>query len=214
MLSAVQSAGLGFSIGMNQVSQLVNGSSIDRFNVVLLVAAAVGAAVAVSGVIGFIGLVVPHLLRLSIGPDNRFLLPAAGLLGATLLVGARALGDVQRHVARVAHHLVLDVVERGLRLGGERLDRCPEREQRGEKVETTFVSVDKAEITGADVQGKTAQVSIRFLSKLITVTRDATDKVVDGSPDAVVDVTDVWTFERALGSRDPNWKLVATESAN
>ena len=87
-----------------------------------------------------------------------------------------------------------------------------EREQRGEKVETTFVSVDKAEITGAEVQGKTAQLSLRFLSKLITVTRDAADNVVDGSPDAVVDVTDVWTFERALGSRDPNWKLVATEA--
>src|SRR5690606_21159204 len=90
-----------------------------------------------------------------------------------------------------------------------------EREQRGEKVETTFVSVDKAEITGAetqgDPQGKTAQLSLRFVSKLITVTRDANDVVVDGSPEAVVDVTDVWTFERTLGSRDPNWKLVATD---
>ncbi|MGE0212024.1 MAG: FecCD family ABC transporter permease [Parvibaculaceae bacterium] len=66
------------------------GIEVERTKrlMILLVAAAVGAAVAVSGVIGFIGLVVPHLLRLSIGPDNRFLLPAAGLLGATLLVGA------------------------------------------------------------------------------------------------------------------------------
>lgn len=66
------------------------GIEVERTKrlMILLVAAGVGAAVAVSGVIGFIGLVVPHLLRLSIGPDNRFLLPAAGLLGATLLVGA------------------------------------------------------------------------------------------------------------------------------
>lgn len=50
------------------------------------VSAAVGASVAVSGGIGFVGIVVPHLLRLTIGPDNRYLLPASALLGATLLI--------------------------------------------------------------------------------------------------------------------------------
>jgi iron complex transport system permease protein len=50
------------------------------------VAAATGAAVAVSGGIGFVGIVVPHLLRLMIGPDHRFLLPNAALLGASLLL--------------------------------------------------------------------------------------------------------------------------------
>ncbi|MEM9754362.1 MAG: iron ABC transporter permease [Pseudomonadota bacterium] len=55
---------------------------------IMSVAAAVGAAVAASGGIGFIGIVVPHLLRLLIGPDHRFLLPNAALLGAALLLGA------------------------------------------------------------------------------------------------------------------------------
>ncbi len=55
---------------------------------ILLVAAATGASVAVSGGIGFVGIVVPHLLRLTIGPDHRYLLPASALLGATLLIGA------------------------------------------------------------------------------------------------------------------------------
>jgi predicted lipid-binding transport protein (Tim44 family) len=87
-----------------------------------------------------------------------------------------------------------------------------EREKRGEKAETTFVSIDKAEIENVDVKGRVAQVTVRFLSKLITATRDAQGKVVDGSPDAVVDVTDVWTFARPLGTRDPNWQLVATEA--
>ena len=53
---------------------------------ILGVAASAGAAVAIAGGIGFIGIVVPHLLRLATGPDHRFLLPNAALLGAGLLV--------------------------------------------------------------------------------------------------------------------------------
>ncbi len=53
---------------------------------IIAVACAVGASVAVSGVIGFVGIVVPHLLRLMIGPDNRFLIPACILLGGVLLL--------------------------------------------------------------------------------------------------------------------------------
>ncbi|MCX7645788.1 MAG: iron ABC transporter permease [Rhodobacteraceae bacterium] len=55
---------------------------------ILTVAAATGAAVAIAGGIGFVGIVVPHLLRLACGPDHRFLLVNAGLLGAALLLMA------------------------------------------------------------------------------------------------------------------------------
>lgn len=54
----------------------------------LLTALGVGAAVAVSGVIGFVGLVTPHLIRLMAGPDHRYVLPGSALLGAALLLGA------------------------------------------------------------------------------------------------------------------------------
>ncbi|WP_426993458.1 FecCD family ABC transporter permease [Methylomonas sp. CM2] len=66
------------------------GFPVERIKtgVVALVALGVGAAVALSGVIGFIGLVVPHLLRLALGPDHRWLLPASALLGALLLICA------------------------------------------------------------------------------------------------------------------------------
>jgi iron complex transport system permease protein len=66
------------------------GVNVDRLKVaaILLVSVAVGAAVACSGLIGFVGIIVPHLLRLSIGANYRFLLPASALFGATLLVGA------------------------------------------------------------------------------------------------------------------------------
>ena len=62
-----------------------------KYTAIVAVAAAVGAAVAVSGGIGFVGIVVPHLLRLAIGPDNRYLLPASALLGSALLLLADAL---------------------------------------------------------------------------------------------------------------------------
>ena len=50
------------------------------------------------------------------------------------------------------------------------------------------------------------------MSQLISVTHDRSGAVIEGSPDKVTDVTDVWTFARDLSSRDPNWKLVATEA--
>lgn len=59
-----------------------------RRGTVILVALAVGAAVAVTGIIGFVGLVVPHLLRLLAGPDHRLLIPGSALLGGALLLGA------------------------------------------------------------------------------------------------------------------------------
>jgi iron complex transport system permease protein len=58
---------------------------------IVVVSAATGAAVAVSGGIAFVGIVVPHLLRLIIGPDNRYLLPCAALLGACILLVADAI---------------------------------------------------------------------------------------------------------------------------
>lgn len=55
---------------------------------------------------------------------------------------------------------------------------------------------------------------MRFVSKLVSSTRDSGGAVVDGSADKVTDVTDVWTFARDVSSRDPNWKVVATEAGH
>ena len=88
-----------------------------------------------------------------------------------------------------------------------------EREQRKEKVETEFVSIDKAEIIDALLRVRNAQVTVKFLSKLITSTRNEAGTVIDGSAELVTDVTDIWTFARDVSSADPNWRLIATESA-
>jgi predicted lipid-binding transport protein (Tim44 family) len=87
-----------------------------------------------------------------------------------------------------------------------------EREKRGDTVENHFVSIDNAEITAAEMRGRSAQLTVRFQSKLVSATRNKSGEVIDGNADKVTDVTDVWTFARDLSSRDPNWKLVATEA--
>jgi predicted lipid-binding transport protein (Tim44 family) len=86
------------------------------------------------------------------------------------------------------------------------------REQAGHTTETRFVSIDKAEFVAAEQRERVANLTIRFISQMITATRDKAGAVVEGSPDKVTDVTDIWTFARDTSSRDPNWKLVRTES--
>ncbi|MDW4498861.1 iron ABC transporter permease [Sulfitobacter sp. D35] len=81
-------------LALGEAAAMHMGVPVQRMKriAVLSVAASTGAAVAVSGGIGFIGIVVPHLLRVATGPDHRVLLPNAAMLGATLLLGADMIG--------------------------------------------------------------------------------------------------------------------------
>lgn len=87
-----------------------------------------------------------------------------------------------------------------------------DREARGETVKSSFVGIDKADITHASVKDHDEQITIRLVSQLISSTYDKNGGLIDGDAEAVAEVTDIWTFARDLRSRDPNWKLVATES--
>ncbi|TCL74525.1 iron complex transport system permease protein [Rhizobium sp. BK251] len=78
------------AITLGEAAAFHMGVPVQRLKnvAIVAVAAATGASVAVSGGIGFVGIVVPHILRMLIGPDHRFLLPAAALLGGSLLIFA------------------------------------------------------------------------------------------------------------------------------
>jgi predicted lipid-binding transport protein (Tim44 family) len=82
----------------------------------------------------------------------------------------------------------------------------------GRTITTTVVSLDDARVASAQFVGTAAQVSVRFASKLASVTRDKAGEVVDGSATEVVDHLDLWTFVRDVRSRDPNWRLTETQS--
>jgi predicted lipid-binding transport protein (Tim44 family) len=89
-----------------------------------------------------------------------------------------------------------------------------DREKHEQKTETRFVSIDKAELVNAEARDRAAQLTVRFVSQMISVTRDKAGAIVDGNPEKVSDITDVWTFARDITSRDPNWKLVGTGSTH
>jgi predicted lipid-binding transport protein (Tim44 family) len=86
------------------------------------------------------------------------------------------------------------------------------REEARQTLATTLVGIREAEIADAGVEDRTAQVTVKFVTEQINVTRDVEGRVVEGDPSAVTVVTDIWTFARKTSSRDPNWLLVATRS--
>lgn len=85
-----------------------------------------------------------------------------------------------------------------------------QRQETGEKLETTLVGITSADITEAYMAGRTAHVTVKFVSQQLSAVRDAEGAVIEGDPNAVADVTDYWTFARDSRASDPNWTLVAT----
>jgi iron complex transport system permease protein len=77
-------------LGLGEEQARFLGIDVQRTNLLILLASSVAAAAAVSvaGTIGFVGLIVPHAIRLTFGPDNRTLLPLSIILGAAFLIGA------------------------------------------------------------------------------------------------------------------------------
>jgi predicted lipid-binding transport protein (Tim44 family) len=86
-----------------------------------------------------------------------------------------------------------------------------ERESAGHRLDNRLVGIDRASIEDAQLQGRTASITVRFDADIAAVTRDANGEVVAGSLTDAVATHDLWTFRRNLGSGDPNWLLVETE---
>ncbi|MDA0655645.1 MAG: Tim44/TimA family putative adaptor protein [Proteobacteria bacterium] len=89
-----------------------------------------------------------------------------------------------------------------------------QRERSGETQETTLVGVDSAEFLEANLVNSIAQITIKYLSQQITVTRDEAGAIIDGDPERINQITDIWTFSHDIRSKNPNWILVETRSSN
>jgi predicted lipid-binding transport protein (Tim44 family) len=160
------------------------------------------------------------------GPDRYagFALPGSAVAkGLDAIAAADGGFDVKQFIAgaRAAYEMIVTayatgdrrslkgLLEREVYDGFDAVIR--QREARGETVETRFVSIDASEVINAQLRGRVAQITLRFVSQLVSATRNRNGSVIDGSADSVTTVTDIWTFAREVTSRDPNWKLVATE---
>jgi len=124
--------------------------------------------------------------------------------------------------AKLAYEMTLEAFAKGDKSGLKNLlsrevfeSFCrviDQREAGGRRVEQNFVGIDKARIQSARLADNMASITVEFLSELITATYDRSGELVEGDPKHISRVTDVWTFERDVSSRNPNWKLVATEA--
>jgi predicted lipid-binding transport protein (Tim44 family) len=86
------------------------------------------------------------------------------------------------------------------------------RQKAKQALDSTLVGIAESEITEAAVEGRTAFITVKFVSNQINVLRDNHGNIIEGDPNKVKRITDVWTFARNMRSRDPNWTLVATAS--
>jgi predicted lipid-binding transport protein (Tim44 family) len=85
-----------------------------------------------------------------------------------------------------------------------------DREAAGRKIDFTFVGLPKIEITEAEIDKRDARLAVKFNAEVVSATRDKDGALVEGHGEEVQQIADEWTFARSPKSRDPNWKLVAT----
>ena len=132
--------------------------------------------------------------------------------------GAEFLGG-----AKLAYEMIVTAFAAGDRAGLQPL-LAPEvfesfegaidaREKRGETIEMSFIGLKSADFVKALVNGNQSLVTVKFVSEQTSSTKNNDGVVIEGDPVTVREITDVWTFERDITSRDPNWHLVATGSA-
>jgi predicted lipid-binding transport protein (Tim44 family) len=84
------------------------------------------------------------------------------------------------------------------------------REAEGQTVDFTFVGLPKVEISHAEIDKRNALVTVQFHAEVVSATKARDGALVDGSADQVKTIADEWTFAKSPKSRDPNWKLIAT----
>lgn len=87
-----------------------------------------------------------------------------------------------------------------------------DRESQGQTMSTSFVSFDDVSMLDAELENKQAEITVKFKTSLIRILRGADGAIVDGDESNIDKITDIWTFARNIAARDPNWKLVATQS--
>ena len=85
-----------------------------------------------------------------------------------------------------------------------------ERNRKNETVEFNFIGIEKSEIVHKDLKKNPMEVTVRFISEMITCIKNSKDEVISGSLNQIQKITDVWTFEKIKDKKSSNWLLTAT----
>jgi len=143
--------------------------------------------------------------------------------GIRAIIAADSSFDVARFLegAQAAYRMILEAFWKGDQSGLAHLvgddvrasfaTAIADRDAAGHRLDNRLVGIDRASIEDAQLQGRTASITVRFDADIAAVTRDANGEVVAGSLTDAVSTHDLWTFRRNLGSGDPNWLLVETD---
>ena len=91
-------------------------------------------------------------------------------------------------------------------------DAIKERSTKQIKNETTFIGINSAEIKNHSQSNDLLEVSVNFVSELITCIKDKDNKIISGDPKKIKRVNDTWIFSRNIKSQNPNWQLIKTEA--
>ena len=86
------------------------------------------------------------------------------------------------------------------------------RKKNGEHVEFSFIGIESAEIIYKDLNSSPMEVTVRFISEMITCIKNSKDEVISGSLNQIQKVTDVWTFAKFKNKKNANWLLLATSA--
>ena len=156
-------------------------------------------------------------------PESVF--DPAAAAGVRAIITAEPAFDVGRFVegAQQAYRMILEAYWRGdaEQLEGLTSDEVraafaqsiADRSTAGHVLDNRLVTIEKAQITDARVDGRVAELVVRFDADIAAVTRDGAGAVVAGSLTDAVPTVDVWTFTRTLRSDDPNWILTDTDES-
>lgn len=92
-------------------------------------------------------------------------------------------------------------------------DAIAARDRSGETLISELMGIREVKAADARMNGTMAEVTVRFVSEQVNAVKDAEGRIIEGDPNRVIDVVDLWTFHRDTRSTDPNWQLAATRAA-
>jgi predicted lipid-binding transport protein (Tim44 family) len=157
--------------------------------------------------------------------ENNNVFEPAAAAGIRAIIAADSNFDVARFIdgSKAAYRMILEAYWRGDETELAELTdddvrqsfaaSIADRKAAGHVLDNRLVQIEKAVISAASLDGKVAQITVRFDADIAAVTRDADNAVVAGSLSDAVPTHDAWTFTRTVRSSDPNWILTDTDES-